>query len=484
MASANLFKRCGCRNPDTGRPYHSRCPRLRRPNGAWDPHHGSWCYQIELPAAPGGKRRQLKRGGFTSAAAAQAELDHARRLLALAAGDPDQRRQVGDLLAGIKARQPLPGEDDMRRRLHHGLAVADDPTVAEYLTEWLNFLAVSDSVTGATVRGYESIVRVHLIPHLGHIRLSKLRVSHVRAMLAAIMDRNKQIEAARASHDPSVRRQYAGVRPTGPATRHRIRAALRAALNTALADGHVTMNAAAHVPTPEERKKPILWTDERVQRWRETGEVPGPVMVWTAPQARAFLDFAAQQVPDLHPMLHFVAYRGPRRGEACGLKESEVAITRRTAAITNQITLGRHGYVHKPPKSATSSRAVHYDDDTAAVLARYQATKAAQKLAAGPAWPDTGLFFVRPDGRPWNPQSVSQRFRRVTARAGLPPIRFHDLRHVAATISLQGGVDIKVVQELLGHTTSTLTRDTYTSVVEDLHRDAANAVARLMRHSA
>jgi integrase len=90
----------------------------------------------------------------------------------------------------------------------------------------------------------------------------------------------------------------------------------------------------------------------------------------------------------------------------------------------------------------------------------------------------------RPIGQPWNPQSVSQRFRRLAARAGLPPIRFHDLRHVAATISLQGGVDIKVVQELLGHTTSTLTRDTYTSVVEDLHRDAADAVARIMRNTA
>jgi integrase len=481
MASKNLFKRCGCRNPDTGRPYSSRCPHLFRPNGAWDPHHGTWCYQIELPASSSGKRRQLKRGGFTTASDAQTELDHARRLVNLAGTDRQARHQIGDLLAAVKAKEPLPDEDDVRRRIHHGVDVSTNPTVGDYLTGWLHHLAVTEAVNGGTVRGYESIVRVHLIPHLGQIPRDKLRVPHDRTMFEKIIEHNQVIEAGRTSTDPAIRKRFAGVRPTGPARRHRIRAALRTALNAALVDGYVTMNAAAHVATPEKRKKPIVWTDERVQRWRDTGEVPGPVMVWTANQARTFLDFAAAEAPDLHPLFHFVTYRGPRRGEVCGLKESEVRLEQRTAGITNQITLGRAGYVQKAPKSATSTRDIHYDTDTAAVLARYKATKAAQKLAAGPTWPDTGLFFVRPDGRPWNPQTDSQRFRRLTARAGLPPIRFHDLRHVAATISLQAGIDIKVVQELFGHTTSTLSRDTYTSVVEDLHRAAADAVARVMR---
>jgi integrase len=483
MASKNLFKRCGCRNPDTGRPYNSRCPQLLRPNGAWDPRHGSWCFQIELPADPAGKRRQLKRGGFANATDAQAELDHARRLLSLAGSEQEPRRQIGDLLAAVKAKDPLPAEDDLRRRIHHGVDLTANPTVGDYLTGWLHHLTVTESVNGGTVRGYESIVRVHLIPHLGHIPLDNLRVPHVRTMFEKIIEQNQVIEAGHASANPTVRKRYAGVRPTGPARRHRIRAALRTALNAALVDGFVTMNAAAHVATPEKRKKPIVWTDERVQRWRATGEVPGPVMVWTAEHARAFLDFAAVEAPDLYPLFHFVTYRGPRRGEVCGLKESEVRLEHRTAGITNQITLGRDGYVQKAPKSATSTRDIHYDVDTAAVLARYKVTKAAQRLAAGPAWPDTGLFFVRPDGHPWHPQSVSQRFRRLIARAGLPPIRFHDLRHVAATMCLQAGIDIKIVQELFGHSTSTLSRDTYTSVVEDLHRAAADAVAQLMRNA-
>jgi integrase len=131
------------------------------------------------------------------------------------------------------------------------------------------------------------------------------------------------------------------------------------------------------------------------------------------------------------------------------------------------------------PKSATSNRTVYYDTDT--VLAHYQAVKARRRLAAGPASPDTVLFFVQPDGHAWNPRAGSQRFRKLATQAGLPPIRFHDLRHVAATISLQAGVDNKIVQELFGHTTSTLSRDTYISVAEDLHRQGADAVAQIMR---
>jgi integrase len=115
------------------------------------------------------------------------------------------------------------------------------------------------------------------------------------------------------------------------------------------------------------------------------------------------------------------------------------------------------------------------------VLTACKARRAAQRLAAGAAWPDTGLFFVRPDGHPWHPSAVTQRFRKLVRRSGLPPIRLHDLRHGAATLALDAGVDIKVVQEQLGHSTSTLTRDTYQSVVKQLHHNAADAVAEKIK---
>jgi integrase len=479
MSGGHLFKRCGCRDPQTGKPYTgSGCPRLRRRGGTWSAEHGTWAYQLELPRDSNGRRRILRRGGFATSRDAQTERDQARALLAIAGRDPDLQARIADLLlAAIRERKALPHPEHTRQRIRGGGSLDDPPTVAVYLTDWLTNLEQAGSIAGASMRAYESHIRVHLIPQLGDIPLDQLRPRHVRAMLAAITHRNQQLEAARTSNDPQIRAQVRGVRPTGPASRQRIRATLRNALNHAVADELVTINAAAHVKTPAPRALPIVWTDERVTRWQTTGEIPGPVMVWTIEQTRQLLAYAAVHAPDLYPMLHLIAYRGLRRGEACGLKESDLRLADRSADITNQITKGRAGLVHKPPKSRAGNRRIFYDDDTHHVLAAYSARKAARRLAAGPTWPDTGLFFVQPNGQAWHPDSVSQRFRRLTRQAGLPPIRVHDLRHVAATIALHAGVDIKILQEQLGHTTSTLTRDTYQSVLEQAHRDAAAAVA-------
>ncbi|MFI7590223.1 tyrosine-type recombinase/integrase [Micromonospora sp. NPDC049359] len=475
MPDGSIFKRCGCRHPDTGKPLGNDCPKLRRPNRSWSFEHGHWTYQLELPPTADGGRRQLRRSGLPTRRAAADELDHARDLLALAKGDRRRRTEIGDLLQNAaRTKRPLPEVDRIRQRLRGDGPLADAPTVADYLTGWLTHLSVDDNTLG----GYESIVRVHLIPHLGEVPLDKLRTSHVRAMFAAIERRSDDIRAARTSPDPAVRRSVARVRPTGPTTRQRIRACLRKAINDALADELlVGSNPAALVKTPGDRPLPIVWEDERVQRWKDTGEVPGPVMVWTDAQVVDFLDHAARHAPDLHPMWHYMAYRGPRRGEACGLRDSEVRLHRRETTINNQIAT--HGYtpVQKPPKSRAGNRDVALDTDTAKVLTAYKARRAEWQLAAGPAWPDTGLFFVRPDGKPWHPNAVTQRFRRLIRKAGLPPIRLHDLRHSAATIALDAGVDIKVLSDQLGHSTTTLTRDTYQSVTKQLHRDAADAVA-------
>jgi integrase len=301
----------------------------------------------------------------------------------------------------------------------------------------------------------------------------------VQALIRQIKERNDEILEARASDDPTVRKTMAGVRPTGEATRHRIRATLRKAFNDALRLEIVAgvANPAALVKTPNPRPKPIVWEPERVEHWRATGKTPGRIMVWTDQLVAEFLDYAETEAPDLHPLLHFMAYRGPRRGEACGLLDAEVRLDKAEVSIVNQIAVHRGRPRQKKPKSESGNRDVILDPDTVAVFRRYKARRAQWQLAAGPAWPDTGLFFVRRNGRAWHPGSVSQRFRRLIQRGDFPPVRLHDLRHSAATIALQAGVDIKVVSEQLGHSTTTLTRDTYQSVAKSLHHEAAGAVA-------
>jgi hypothetical protein len=248
MSDGHIYKRCGCRDPHSRKALGNACPKLRRPGGAWSSDHGQWYCQIELPRHPGGQRRQLRCGGYPNQRDAVAQLDHARNLLNLAGRDRTQRAEIADLLlATVRAGQPLPDLDTIRQRLHADVPLAAAPTVAAYLTDWVARIAVDEN----TRLGYQSHIRVHHIPHLGHLPLDKLRPRHIRDMFTAIEARNTTILQARDSHDPDVRNTVKGARPTGKATCQRIRASLRKALNDAIAEGIIVgPNPATLVRTP------------------------------------------------------------------------------------------------------------------------------------------------------------------------------------------------------------------------------------------
>ena len=138
----------------------------------------------------------------------------------------------------------------------------------------------------------------------------------------------------------------------------------------------------------------------------------------------------------------------------------------------------------KPPKTDDSQRTVALDAGTVAALKAHRQRQAADRLAAGPGWTDTGLVFTREDGTALHPAAVTDRFHDLLDDAGLPPVRLHDLRHGAATLALAAGTDLKIVQGMLGHSTITLTADTYTSVLPELARTAAENTAGLIpRHT-
>ncbi len=95
-------------------------------------------------------------------------------------------------------------------------------------------------------------------------------------------------------------------------------------------------------------------------------------------------------------------------------------------------------------------------------------------------WPDHDLVFTQPDGSPVNPDWFSRRFRKLCVRAGLPPIRLHDVRHTWATLALQAGIHPKVVSERLGHSTIAITLDIYSHVTPSMQSEAADLVASLI----
>jgi hypothetical protein len=132
------------------------------------------------------------------------------------------------------------------------------------------------------------------------------------------------------------------------------------------------------------------------------------------------------------------------------------------------------------PKTARSERIIALDRTTVAALHAHRAVQLSEQAAVGSRYHDSGYVITRPNGDPMAPDWMTRYFRSLSDRAGLPPIRLHDLRHGAASLALAAGADLKVVQDMLGHSSIVLTADTYTSVLPDVGRKAAEDAASLI----
>lgn len=510
VAKGTTFKICTCIDPETGKNISKTCPNLRRTpgdgGGRWSTTHGTWGYQLELPTHADGRRRTpLRRSGFATLEDAEAELDHARGLLALD-DEPAIRRQITKLMLSVlKDTKRLPDLEEVRRKVRTRQDLNRHVTVAEWLEE---FLKRKRAIEETTKRSYESHVRLYLKPYLGGIRLDRLRVSDIAGMFDAIEEFNDIIAAERASGDPARVAAVRYRRPVGSTTMHRIRATLRHALNIAICqDRLLDFNPAAVVElAPAVRPKPVIWTEEKVTQWhkdhtphldrlkraREGKRVdpiavyigaprPSPVMVWTPEQTNAFLAYARRD--RLFALYRLIAVRGLRRGEGVGLRWADVIFETSRIGIHWQITQLGWDPIQGTPKTDASDREIAVDAETMAILKEHKKRQARERLAAGEDWKESGFAFTDEIGRPLHPQQVTDRFYWMCYQAGLPPIRLHDLRHGAATAMLAAGVDIKIVQETLGHTSSAFTRDTYTSVYPEAAAAAAEATAAFLTAS-
>ena len=172
--------------------------------------------------------------------------------------------------------------------------------------------------------------------------------------------------------------------------------------------------------------------------------------------------------------------RQARRAEACGLRRPDLDLDAGLIIVSaTRVQIG-WDVADESPKSQAGQRDIALDQRTIAALRAHLARQSAERLAWGEAWAGTGLVFTREDGAPLHPGTVSNRFRRLAFEAKLPPVSLHSLRHGAATYALAAGLDIKIVQERLGHSTSALTRDTCMSVLPDVARAAAEAAAAMI----
>ncbi|MGW4388245.1 tyrosine-type recombinase/integrase [Streptomyces sp. NPDC004685] len=511
--AGGITRRCECRGTD-GKLLGTDCPQLKKKN------HGALALRQELPLDANGKRRPFRRTGYLTLKDAQADLSRLQAILDLAGDDEADLLRVGDLLAEVmKARAPIPEAAEVQRRLGVGIPLDGKATVAEWLDRWM----ANKKTRTTTNNSYGSHIRVHLKPRIGHIRLDRLTVGHLQEMFDAIADEADVIRAENAArHEQVARSKWGrpGVPPAaerprlaaereklaemppfrkanGPATRRAIRRTLRAALNKAIATQMITFNAAAHVELASAaRPKGLLWTDERVMHWRETGGKPSPVMVWTPAQLGRFLDEAEGH--RLYAFYHLIAHHGLRRGEGVGQEWKHFSVPARTILVANEIVVDGYTPIETEPKTDESASTVKLDGETVRVLIEHRRRqeaerdawneRAASKHAAGEDtadWVDTGKMFTADDGSWLHPDDVSKEFKRLVEAADLPPINLRDLRHGAAALVKAGGGELHDAKVKLRHSTIVLTSDTYMEMFkeyeDELTERAAAAVPRARR---
>lgn len=487
-------KRCRCRDAD-GRDLGDRCPKLKRRDGTWNPNHGTWFARKELTPAPDGERVELKAGGFVTEDELKEWFDDALTLLKIPEKGPrghESRSQILDLIKEAKKQgEDLPDYDGLRQRYRQGAALKSG-LLGPYLDEWLR--GKKRELRPSAYATVESHVRVHLKPHLGKFEVDKLRVADVNKMLEDIAERNERIEQGLEKG-----------RITGPVMQERIVDTLRNALEDAIPEGVITFNPAKYAKLPPAKKaKPLIWTGPRIEAfnehyqkalaaerarhpgrhvdpfkiWRRSSLRPSKVMIWTPEQTGRFLDRA--MLDRLYALYHLVAFRGLRRGEACGAERPDLDLKAAQLAVrTARVVVGWE-IAEGDVKTEASDAPVSLDKATVVTLTVYLEQQAKEREEWGDAWVDSGKIFTKENGEALHPAWVTTSFLHIAFEAGLPPIRLHDLRHGAATLARLAGVETKVISEMLRHSTTRITDDLYGAVPLEVSRDAAERIAAVV----
>lgn len=309
---------------------------------------------------------------------------------------------------------------------------AKTPRLADHLDLWLErgTTRARKPWTPATVADYESSVRAHLKPKLGHIRLEDLTVDHVEAML-------EQIPGNRATN---------------------IRIALSSALAMAVKQRLVPYNVAKAAELPEIERAEIK-----------------PL---STAEATRFLDAARDH--RLGPLFLTATALALRQSEVVGLRWSDLKLEALNLKIEQRIYYKGGGYNVGPPKSATSRRTIHFPEEIAAVLREHRTHLLTEQIAAK-RWEDHGLVFPNTTGGPLYGPYVTRTMQKIMVQAGLERRRFHDLRHTGASMLHAMGVDLKTIQAVLGHSDYRLTADTYTHAEDTVLVDAATKMGTFLR---
>lgn len=314
------------------------------------------------------------------------------------------------------------------------LVTAPQQTVSQYLAYWLEH-NVRDAVRPRTYERYESIVRLHIVPIMGKVKLQALTPQHINTL------KSKKLKE--------------GLSPTTVSAIHDM---LHKALDDAVKMGLIARNVCDVVSHTRKQHKEI-----------------NPLM---PEQARKLLE-AVKGHPQ-EALFVLALATGMRRGELLGLKWQDINLDKGTLQVRRMLSrlptqMGKENgdlYVEAEPKTKSSRRNIVIAGFALEALKEHRKRQNEMKRLAGDSWEEHDYVFCKALGQHLDPGGVLVQLKHLLEKAGLPDRRFHDLRHSAATLLLSMGVHPKVVQEILGHSVISMTMDIYSHVLPTMQRDA------------
>jgi len=301
--------------------------------------------------------------------------------------------------------------------------------VGQYLEQWLE--SIKGTVKESTWQTRYYLTR-EWIRLLGDVPLSKLTSLQVQKAIANLPQHWKNSSKNAAWH------------------------VLNSAFNRAVKWGLIAKNPVSGTVRPKEEKR--------------------AVRVWTEEEAAKFL--AATKGHRWYALFYLALATGMRLGELRGLRWKDIDLEAGIIAISQIIGPGGEPTT---PKTAGSRRKIPIDPETIAVIRLHRKRQLEERMANGLVWlSDDDYVFSAKKGTPLAEGTVEEAFKEVQRKSGVPPIRFHDLRHTHATFLLRQGVHPKIVAERLGHSKVSITLDTYSHVLPDSQQEAVRAIQRIL----
>ena len=314
---------------------------------------------------------------------------------------------------------------------------SEEYTVTTWLRTWYELYA-KPNVRAATANRYELMIERYTIPRIGSIKLKKLTTRHLQKLYKELLD--------------SGRIHVGSNQPQGLSTTtvHSVHLMLHAALERAVKERLIPRNPTEDCVPPKPRKVEM--------------------QILPAQDMHAYLE--AAKARDLLPMFYLELVSGLRKGELVALRWDDLDIQSNTISVSKQYVRNPDGSLELTrPKTENSVRLVSIPQAPVDLL-----------IQEHEKHPHSPYLFPSPiTGDMYHPDSVVNLHKKILKDAGLPHIRFHDLRHTFATTALQNGVDVKTVSSMLGHYDAGFTLRTYTHATRQMQQQAAEKMGNFMK---